>query len=55
MIRIHYDTTTGEITDLIIGKINPQHDNPYIEVEKKIKINEWRVNLETLELEQITP
>jgi hypothetical protein len=55
MIKIYYDPNTGDISNMTIGRITPQTNNPFIIISKKIKINEWRVNLETLQLEQITP
>jgi hypothetical protein len=55
MIKIYYNPATGEITELMSLTGITWSTDPYILIPEKIKISEWRVNLETLQLEKITP
>lgn len=51
MNRIYYNPTSGEISAMITGTtIVGTHDEPYIEVEGDIRLCNWKVDLETLEL-----
>lgn len=48
MIRIYYNPTTGEITGSINAKFaSPLNQDPYIDVETSVRINDWRVDLDT--------
>lgn len=53
MIKIYYNPQTGEITELISGSGISFNNGPYIEIDKRIKINEWKVDLETKTLVKI--
>jgi len=47
MIRIYYNPTTGEITGSISAKFaSPFNQEPFIDIESAIRINEWQVDLE---------
>jgi hypothetical protein len=48
MTRIYYNPTTGEIISSISSKFaNTFKQDPYIDIDKSIRINEWRVDLNT--------
>lgn len=51
MIKLFYDTTTGEITSTIELSEDFEHDLPHIDVPALINMNEWKVNLDTHKLE----
>jgi hypothetical protein len=52
---IYYNPQTGEITDAIDNaKFVAQRTDPFIQTEN-IRISDWRVNLETLQLEAKEP
>lgn len=52
MIRIFYEPTTGDIIRTINKVfVNPFDESPFIEVENEIRICDWKVNLETKQLE----
>jgi hypothetical protein len=48
MIRIYYNPTTGEITGSTSAKFaNPFNQEPFIDIESSIRINEWQIDLDT--------
>ena len=54
MIRLYYNPTTGEILGSCSQHV-AQDIGTYIDNIQDINISQWRVNVETLELEAITP
>ena len=52
MIRLFYDAVTGEITQAATAKWAIS-EGTYIDVPKEINITQWRVNVETRQLEPI--
>lgn len=55
MIKIYYNAQTGDITEMMSMNGFSLSTDPFIEVPEKIKINEYRVDLGTLELVKIEP
>jgi hypothetical protein len=53
-MKIFYNIEDGTIIGFAKSNFISFGDH-YIEVTEKIKLDEWRVNLETLQLEKITP
>ena len=55
MIRIYYNPTTGDITGSVNASFaSPLNQEPYIDVESAVRINNWRVDLEKKILVPIT-
>jgi hypothetical protein len=52
MTRVIYNTTTGQIEMTMQGYKGPT-TQAYIEVNFEFNMNEYKVNLETLELEKL--
>jgi hypothetical protein len=52
MIRLFYDAVTGEITQAATAKWAVS-EGTYIDVPKEINITQWRVNVETKQLEPV--
>lgn len=53
MIRIFYDPTTGAIHSSTTAEFAADIDLPYIDTDQPVRICDWRVNLQTLQLEQL--
>ena len=53
MIRIFYDPATGDIHSSVTKDFASESTLPYIDVEESIRISDWRVNTQTLELEAL--
>lgn len=45
MIRLYYDTNTGEITQKVSVANAFDNGRSYIDVDKDIKVYEWKVDL----------
>ncbi|CAB4154841.1 hypothetical protein UFOVP645_34 [uncultured Caudovirales phage] len=52
MIRIIYNPTNGQIESVMTGYYGPM-SKPYIEVSNEFNMNNYKVNLQTLKLEEI--
>jgi len=51
MNKIYYNPTTGDIDMMVSGTIvTGIHKHPFIEIDHNIRICDWKVDLETLEL-----
>lgn len=53
MIRIFYDPATGEIHSATTAAFAGDLDLPYIDVEQQVRISDWKVNIQTKELEAL--
>jgi hypothetical protein len=53
--KIYYDPLSGLIVATSSGNFITLSDKPYIQTNQNIDFTKYKVNLETLELEQITP
>lgn len=54
-IRIYYDAESGHIKRQIASTNFPEYPDPYIVVDERIKINDWRVDVTTQSLVEKTP
>lgn len=54
MTRIYYDPTTGVITGSATHPFQTDEGN-YIDIEQSIKINEYKVDTDTLQLIYLGP
>jgi len=54
MIRIYYNPTTGEITGSATHPFQTD-EGTYIDTEQTIKINEYKVDIDTLQLIYLGP
>lgn len=55
MIRIYYDPQTGVISQAIDVAFAPPLKTYIDSDQDDIKVNEWRINVETKELEYLGP
>lgn len=54
MTRIYYDPVTGEILGSATHPFQID-EGTYIDIEQPIKINEYKINLQTQQLEYLGP
>ena len=55
MIRVYFKPETGDITYTIDAEFSTPDVEHYIDVEYAFKLNEFKVNTETMTLERIAP
>jgi hypothetical protein len=53
MIKIFYNTDTGEILQKVSMNKDFEDNRPHINIDQNINVDHWRVDLETLTLVEV--